>query len=104
MREASDAEVANLVLYAGRLGAGTVADKAEGLRLVHRRPVLHAIAKVLKDSLGILPEGLHHLTAVPAPKPLLKRLQACAPSWKDLMIMAGSLMTVAGNQHGEASW
>ena len=103
MRKAADAEAANLVLYAGRMGAGRVADKAERLWFVHRRPVLHAVAEGPEDSLGILPERLHHLTAVPAPEPLLQRLQACDPTWKDLMTMAGSLITVAGNQRSEAS-
>lgn len=74
-----DAEDADLVLDAWRMRAGRVADKAEGLRLVHRRPVLDAVAKGAEDCLGVLPEGLHHLAAIPAPKALLQRLRACAP-------------------------
>lgn len=72
------AEGADLVSDAWRMGAGRVADKAEGLRLIHRCPVLDAVAKGAEDCFGVLPEGLHHLAAIPAPKALLQRLQACA--------------------------
>lgn len=82
---------ADLVTDARCLGASRVADEAEGLRLVHGRPVLDAAAKGAEDRLGILPEGLHHPAAVPASKALLKRLQAGAAT-------NGHLMTGAGEQ------
>ena len=70
------AGAADLVLDAWCMGASRVADEAEGLRLVHGRPVLDAAAKGAEDRPGVLPEGLHHPAAVPASKALLKRLQA----------------------------
>ena len=64
------------VANARRMAPRGVAVEAEGLRLVHGCPVLHVPAQRSKHCPGILAEGLHHLAAVPAPKTLLKRLQA----------------------------
>ena len=83
MRAASAQRRTYCVANARCMAPRGVAVEAEGLRLVHRCPVLHAPAQRSKHRPGVLAEGLHHLAAVPSPKTLLKRLRVMVSSSVD---------------------
>ena len=64
--------------HAGRMPPRGVAAEAEGLRLVHGRPLLDAVPEGLEQHCCVVCKQRHHLAAAPAAKALLQGLHWCS--------------------------